>query len=341
MERGRLTVSEENHGVRRDAARARHADYLRAAQKLSKSRRALAKGFETQVIEHLRTLAMERTRFEVGFGTDGDEENGSGSSTKNGAANSDNSQSEDARNDDGPGSSGSGPQNDSTRSGTAQGVDRVEFLFSANPGQPLRPLARIASGGEISRVMLALRSALFSPGAASIGAAAKGDGATSDASGEDTSSQSDDGAAAGVIPVLVFDEVDTGIGGVTAEAVGEKMRELARGFQVFCVTHLPQIARRADGHYRVLKESDEAQTRVSVNRLEGDDRVRELARMMGRESEATLRHARELLQADGASPSGSMSNGTAANGSMSGNPKPDSAKKAIASQRPRTRKKRS
>jgi DNA repair protein RecN (Recombination protein N) len=161
--------------------------------------------------------------------------------------------------------------------GTAAGVDTVEFLFSANPGQPLRPLARIASGGEISRVMLALRTVLTSP-----------------ASGEDT----DDDAplVSSRIPVIVFDEIDTGIGGVTAEAVGEKMQELARQFQVFCVTHLPQIAKRADRHYRVHKESDSARTRVSVTLLEGEERVNELARMMGRESEANLRHARELLQ---------------------------------------------
>jgi DNA repair protein RecN (Recombination protein N) len=174
--------------------------------------------------------------------------------------------------------------------GTPDGIDQVEFLFSANPGQPLRPLARIASGGEISRVMLALRSALFAPNS--------------------------DEPASGVIPVIVFDEVDTGIGGVTAEAVGEKMRELARGFQVFCVTHLPQIARRADSHYRVLKESDEAQTRVSVTPLEGEERVRELARMMGHESETTLQHARELLNS--ATDEASTRNGTATNGSSNG-----------------------
>jgi DNA repair protein RecN (Recombination protein N) len=179
--------------------------------------------------------------------------------------------------------------------GSPEGIDRIEFLFSANPGQPLRPLARIASGGEISRVMLALRSALFAPNS--------------------------DEPASGVIPVIVFDEVDTGIGGVTAEAVGQKMRELARGFQVFCVTHLPQIARRADSHYRVLKESDEAQTRVSVTPLQGEERVRELARMMGHESETTLQHARELLNTDGVSAAnGSASAKPGLNGSRNGSP---------------------
>jgi DNA repair protein RecN (Recombination protein N) len=241
----RLNISEEELGTLREEAESKQARFLDAARRLSQSRHELAKRFATEVEIHLKTLAMERTRFEVGFETD--------------------------------------------ETGSAEGIDRIEFLISPNPGQPLRPLARIASGGEISRVMLALRSALAAP-------------------------TQDDTPAQGVIPVLVFDEVDTGIGGVTAEAVGAKMHELARSFQVFCVTHLPQIARRADSHYQVLKESDEAQTRVSVTRLEGEDRVRELARMMGRESEATLRHARELLNgSDG--DLGSASNGSTPNGS--------------------------
>ena len=223
-ELAKLNVSEDELSLlRADVERVRQK-FLATAQQLSTARHNLAQRFESGVISHLKTLSMEKTRFQVGFDKD---------------------------------------------DGSASGVDKVEFLFSANPGTPLRPLARIASGGEISRVMLSLRSALFAP--------------------------TDDSPAGGVIPVLIFDEVDTGIGGVTAEAVGEKMRELARGFQVFCVTHLPQIARRADNHYRVLKESDDEQTRVDVVALQGEERVHELARMMGHESEANLRHARELL----------------------------------------------
>jgi DNA repair protein RecN (Recombination protein N) len=173
-------------------------------------------------------------------------------------------------------------------SGTSQGVDRIEFLLSANPGQPPRSLARIASGGEISRVMLALRTVLaqteYSPGSERV-------------------------PASGKVPIIVFDEIDTGIGGVTAEAVGEKMQELARSFQVFCVTHLPQIAKRADHHLQVRKTTGEASTSVQVTTLEGEARVAEIARMMGRESDANLRHARELLeQAHGRStPNGSTS----------------------------------
>jgi len=153
--------------------------------------------------------------------------------------------------------------------GSSDGIDRVEFLFSANPGQEVRPLAKIASGGEISRVMLALRSVL-----------------------REKRGNDDDEAG---VPIVVFDEVDTGIGGLTAEKVGEKMQEIARGHQVFCITHLPQIAKRADHHFRVEKQSGRDFTSVSVVPLEGEGRIVELARMMGSESKANLQHARELL----------------------------------------------
>ena len=158
---------------------------------------------------------------------------------------------------------------DRLENGSNDGVDRVEFLFSANPGQELRPLARIASGGEISRVMLALRSVL-----------------------REKRGSDDDEAG---VPIVVFDEVDTGIGGLTAEKVGEKMQEIARGHQVFCITHLPQIAKRADHHFRVEKQSGRDFTSVGVVGLEGENRIVELARMMGSESKANLQHARELL----------------------------------------------
>ena len=153
--------------------------------------------------------------------------------------------------------------------GSPDGLDKVEFLFSANPGQSLRPLAKIASGGEISRVMLGLRSVLRDQG---------------------------DGGGA---PVVVFDEIDTGIGGQTAEKVGEKLQEIARGRQVFCITHLPQIAKRADHHYRVEKSAGDDFTSVSITVQKGESRVAELARMMGSESQANLEHARTLLNGAG------------------------------------------
>ena len=172
-------------------------------------------------------------------------------------------------------------QFESEETGGATGNDRVEFLLSANPGQPPRALARIASGGEISRVMLALRTVLAQTEYSQPGA---------------SSGRKERIPASGKVPIIVFDEIDTGIGGVTAEAVGEKMQELARSFQVFCVTHLPQIAKRADHHLQVFKSSDDARTSVQIQVLEGEARVQELARMMGRESAANLQHAREMLE---------------------------------------------
>ena len=153
----------------------------------------------------------------------------------------------------------------------SDGIDRVEFLLSANPGQPLRPLAKIASGGEISRVMLGLRSVL-----------------------RDTEAEHR-------VPIVIFDEIDTGIGGLTAEKVGEKMNQIAKYHQVFCITHLPQIAKRADHHFRVVKAAGDEATTVDVTPLDGPARVEELARMMGSESKANLEHAKTLLKDAGVS----------------------------------------
>jgi len=237
-ELSRLNLDENATEDLRKAATLRQREYSLCAQELSVSRRELAQKFGREVEAQLQTLAMERALFQVGF---------------------------EPNNING--------KNDA-EIGDANGTDRVEFLLSANPGQPPRPLSRIASGGEISRVMLALRTVL----------------AQVEYAGEERI------PASGRVPIIVFDEIDTGIGGVTAEAVGEKMQELARSFQVFCVTHLPQIAKRADHHLQVQKQSDDARTSVQIKVLQGDDRVHELARMMGRESQANLLHARELLK---------------------------------------------
>jgi DNA repair protein RecN (Recombination protein N) len=145
----------------------------------------------------------------------------------------------------------------------ATGADSVEFLFSANPGEPPRPLSKIASGGEMSRVMLALKTVL---------------------------------ADAAPVPTLVFDEIDAGIGGRTAHAVGEQIAQLARHCQILCVTHLPQIACRANHHLLIEKHTDGAMTRVAVQPLTGEARVQEIARMLaGTPTETALQHARELL----------------------------------------------
>ncbi len=142
------------------------------------------------------------------------------------------------------------------------GVDRVEFLVSTNPGEPLRPLARVASGGETARLMLALKTVL---------------------------------AHADPVPTLIFDEIDVGIGGRVGGLVGRKLHQLARSHQVLCVTHLPQLAAHGDHHLNVIKKKVEGRTVVRVQVLEGEARVRELAAMLGAPTEAGIQSARELL----------------------------------------------
>lgn len=152
---------------------------------------------------------------------------------------------------------------------SAQGYDRIRFEFSANAGQPLRPLAQVASGGELSRVTLAIKSGLLAQGA----------------------------KEAAVPRTLVFDEVDTGVGGRVAEAIGRRLKNLAAGSQVLCVTHLPQIAGFADAHYFVEKMESKRNTYASLVRLGDEERVRELARMLsGSEvTEAALENAQQLI----------------------------------------------
>jgi DNA repair protein RecN (Recombination protein N) len=149
---------------------------------------------------------------------------------------------------------------------SAGGAESVEFLVATNKGFDPMPLARIASGGELSRVMLALKSIL---------------------------------AGVDRVPVLVFDEIDAGIGGVVASAVAEKLAEVATRHQVFVVTHLAQVASRAVSHFLVEKGEGDGITSTEVRRLEGDDRVHEIARMLGGDpdSATSRKHARELLGA--------------------------------------------
>ncbi|MGI8781086.1 MAG: hypothetical protein ACR2L8_13145 [Solirubrobacteraceae bacterium] len=145
------------------------------------------------------------------------------------------------------------------------GGDDVEFLIAPNPGVPAGPLREIASGGELSRVMLALMSAAAAAGPAT----------------------------------LVFDEVDAGIGGQTARAVGEQLRTLASDRQVICITHLPQIASMADRHFTIVKDTSTDPARTTVTLLERRAVVGELVRMLGADDEdaAARRHAKELLKA--------------------------------------------
>ena len=205
--------------------------YLEAAHRLSRKRRAAAGDLEKSVEAELALLAMEKTSFRVRFDPEA------------------------------PPS----PDVADTSGWTAQGLERAELFLSPNPGEDLRPLARIASGGELSRILLALKSV-----------------ASLDAPGK----------------TLVFDEVDAGIGGRVAEIVGRKLRGMAARHQVLCVTHLPQIASLAETHYAVRKRVDRGRTIAEVQPLSTEERVEELARMLGGESvsDTARRHAREMMK---------------------------------------------
>jgi len=143
------------------------------------------------------------------------------------------------------------------------GCESVEFLFSPNPGEPERPLRAIASSGEISRVMLAIKTAL---------------------------------AAQDSVPVLIFDEIDANVGGEIGAKVGAKMKELGRSHQVFCITHLPQVAALASSHFIVAKDTTGKRTSTSLAEAEGSSREAEIARMLGGNPSSALTHAKALLK---------------------------------------------
>ena len=146
---------------------------------------------------------------------------------------------------------------------SSSGLDAIEFQFAPNLGEPAKPLRAIASSGEMARVMLALKTVL---------------------------------AAEDEIPVLVFDEVDANVGGETANAVGEKMKQIASKRQVFCITHLPQVAAAADAHYVVSKSVKNGRTISEITLLDKKSRVTELARMLGGQTDAARKHAEALLK---------------------------------------------
>jgi DNA repair protein RecN (Recombination protein N) len=163
---------------------------------------------------------------------------------------------------------------------TAHGWDRVECLIATNAGEPLKPLDEIASGGEMSRVLLALKVTVEE----SFAAAGAGHGKKKSA-----------------LPpprMLVFDEIDIGIGGRAAEAVGRKLKALARRQQVVCITHLPQIAAFADQHFLIEKAEKGGRTRTSVRRMEEGERAQEIARMLSgaKLTQSSVEHARSLLK---------------------------------------------
>ena len=228
-----LTADETLLGLERELLTAAR-NYRKKAAELSDKRKAAAVVLEKAVEKELAQLAMERGRFRIAFAGSNDS---------------------------------SFPKEEGVPFTweRADGVDHIEFLLSPNPGEEVKPLVKIASGGEISRIMLALKSVQT----------------------VDDRSKS-----------LVFDEVDSGIGGQTADVVGQKLRWLSKKNQVICVTHLPQIASYADSHYFISKNVTQGRTVTQVVRLNASKRVHEIARMISGErmTESVLKHAAELLK---------------------------------------------
>ena len=223
-ERELLTRSEEAAEDLDRALADARQRYLDLARELSRRRRAAAKSFSARIEEHLAQLAMARTRFDVRFNN---EESGE-------------------------------------EMWTERGIDHAEFFVSPNVGEDLRPLARIVSGGELSRMMLALKTMAVADGAGK---------------------------------TLIFDEVDAGIGGEVAEVVGQKLQQLGRRFQVICITHLPQIASRASSHYHLEKTVRGRRTVTAVQQLDAAGRIDEISRMIGGRTvtEPVRASARQML----------------------------------------------
>jgi DNA repair protein RecN (Recombination protein N) len=226
-ERDLLTQTAESVDGLESALAGASTQYLRDAQELSKARRGVARRFSGELERLLGELAMAQARFEVRF-------------------------------------------NDvplAEESWTERGIDQAEFFLSPNPGEDVRPLARIVSGGELSRVMLALKTM------------------SADEAGHRT---------------MVFDEVDAGIGGRVADVVGARLGALGERFQVLCITHLPQIAARAAAHFRIDKAVRRDRTVTAVQRLDAEGRIEEIGRMIGGASvtESVRTSAREMLSGD-------------------------------------------
>lgn len=234
----RLEGGEEtSSALRQDIERASTSAWA-CAQELSQRRRTAAQTLEANMKKELTKLGMKGASFSVRFPEDTNNENGE------------------------PGETPFVRGNQHVR---ATGCDRVEFHLSANIGEPLRPLVQVASGGELSRLMLALKAL---------------------------------SAAAGEAPTLIFDEVDAGIGGAIAEVVGRRLKTLAKQRQVLCITHLPQIAAFADHAYTVVKTTTRGRTTSSTKKLTQSEQLQELARMLGGVAISTeaRQHAREMLE---------------------------------------------
>ena len=172
-------------------------------------------------------------------------------------------------------------ENDDEAHWTSSGINQVVYLISTNTGEAMRPLEQIASGGELSRVMLALKASVEA--------------------GKGSVARTPSPASKAAQRTLVFDEIDTGIGGRAAEAVGKKLKALAKGNQVLCVTHLPQIATFADHHYLIEKRESGGRAKTSVRQITGEERTEEVARMLSgaKLTETSRKHAEQMIKANG------------------------------------------
>ncbi len=222
------TGDERQAALEGEIARA-FAAYAESAARLSRLRKKAAAALEKAVESEIGLLGLKKARFAVRIET-------------------------------------AAPRLEDAATAAEAGTDQVEFLLSPNPGEELRPLRRIASGGELSRIMLALKAA-----------------------GKETER----------LKTLIFDEIDAGIGGRTAECIAAKLNALAARHQVLCITHLPQIAAAAGQHYRVEKSVEKGRTFTTVARLEPGERAEEISRLIAgsRITEATLRIARDMMEA--------------------------------------------
>ncbi|UFJ42901.1 DNA repair protein RecN [Brevibacillus humidisoli] len=202
------------------------------ALELSVKRRELAKRLAAAIEQQLHELCMERARFAIEVRQQPDEQGIEVEGVK--------------------------------RQINARGIDQVEFMIAPNPGEPLRPLAKIASGGELSRIMLAIKTIL---------------------------------ASSDQVETFIFDEIDTGVSGRAAQAIAEKLARVAQHRQVLCISHLPQVASMADVHFLIYKEMGEQETVTNVTPLTDEERVIELARMLGgaEVTEKTKEHAQEMI----------------------------------------------
>lgn len=252
-----LTNWEEHQGELLADLEVLRGEYRALVRSLTACRRAATVEFGRRVMEDLRQVAMENARFSVFLDTAKEE---SAPATER-----------QIQSQHGGESDADTPQAHAPAYWSPTGADRVEFQLSANVGEPARPLQRVASGGELSRLMLTLRT-IWSNG---------------------TKVQVEPSPEA----TLVFDEIDTGIGGHVADAVGRRLKSLAGSQQVLCVTHQPQIARFADHHYGIAKHVEKGRTLTRITELGDDERVTEIARMLGVSQEvATAREtARWLL----------------------------------------------